>query len=149
MRRLAVCMVACVSALGAAGELPAQQPSPQELWELYPLDPAGPGEGERPATTTGAARPSPSPRSGVAGAVATNPSRAATAEDETDESGAVALALLLGGLAAAIVLLGAAALPQTAAPRVAGVLADRRLEIALAGALTLLVVTGVYLASVL
>jgi hypothetical protein len=81
--------------------------------------------------------------------VATNPSQAATAEDETDESGAVALALLLGGLAAAIVLLGAAALPQTAAPRVAGVLAVRRLEIALAGALTLLVVTGVYLASVL
>jgi hypothetical protein len=149
MRRLTVCVVACLVALGSAGELAAQQPSPQELWELYPLDPAGRGEAERPATTTGAARPSPPPRSGVAGAVATNPSQAATAEDETDESGAVALALLLGGLAAAIVLLGAAALPQTAAPRVAGVLAVRRLEIALAGALTLLVVTGVYLASVL
>jgi hypothetical protein len=61
--------------------------------------------------------------------------------------GTLAFALLLAGIAAAILLLGAASLPQTAArdPRLATLVADRRLELALAGTMTLFLVTVAYL----
>jgi hypothetical protein len=61
--------------------------------------------------------------------------------------GALAFALLLAGIGAAILLLGAASLPQAAArdPRLAALVADRRLELALAGTMTLFLVTVAYL----
>jgi hypothetical protein len=64
--------------------------------------------------------------------------------------GIVALALLLAGIGAAMLLLGAAALPGTVArdQRIAGLVADRRLELALAGTATLLFVTVAYLFAV-
>jgi hypothetical protein len=66
------------------------------------------------------------------------------------EAGPLGLALILCGIAAAILLLGTASLPQTAArgPRLAALVADRRLELALAGVVTLVVVTLAYLVSV-
>jgi hypothetical protein len=61
--------------------------------------------------------------------------------------GTLAFALLLAGIAAAILLLGAATLPQAAArdPRLAALVADRRLELALVGTMTLFLVTVAYL----
>jgi hypothetical protein len=70
-------------------------------------------------------------------------------EDGSGDSGTpLVFGLLLGGLAAAIFLLLLAVLPPTAAPRLVGWRADRRLDMAIAGALALLVVTVVYLVSV-
>jgi hypothetical protein len=154
-RRLAACLLACcLVALAAAGEgLAAAKPSPQELWELYPLDPTGRGEGERPATTTQRGG-RPSPRGGVAGATTTKRERtgsagATVAGQEGSEDGGTPLSfgLLLGGLMASILMLGAAALPERAIPRMGNVLVDRRLDLVLAGVFGLLVVTVVYLAS--
>jgi hypothetical protein len=66
------------------------------------------------------------------------------------EAGPLGLALLLAGIAAAVLLLGAASLPTAAArgPWLAGLVADRRLEFALAGAVMLLVVTLAYLVAI-
>jgi hypothetical protein len=66
------------------------------------------------------------------------------------QAGPLGLALLLAGIGAAVLLLGAASLPVTAArgPWLAGLVADRRLEFALAGAVTLLVVTLAYLVAI-
>jgi hypothetical protein len=66
------------------------------------------------------------------------------------DAGALGLTLILVGILAAILLLGTASLPETAArgPRLAALVADRRLELALAGVLTLVVVTLAYLVSV-
>ncbi len=151
-RRLAACLVVCGLALGAASAAPAQreQPSPRELWEMYPLNPTE-GERERPAattpTTTVPASPSPPPRRGVAGEVTRSPSRSA-APGDSDDTGALARAVLLGGLAAAIVLLSAALVPSTPAPRLIGRLAHYRLEIALAGAFVLVAVAVLYISTV-
>jgi hypothetical protein len=101
--------------------------------------PAGAGVG------LGAAKPSPKERS-----AAVTTSTTGAAQDGSDDGGTpLSFGLLLGGLAAAILLLGLAALPATAAPRLAGWRDDRRLDMALAGALTLLVVTVVYLSGAL
>jgi hypothetical protein len=155
-RTVAAWLAVFALALGGAGVAPAQQPSPEELWEMYPLDPTGRGEREQPATTTAttsttttavAPPPSPQPQSGVAGTVTTSRDRSASA-DESDEDASVSLALVLGGLAAAIVLLAAAVVPAAVAPRLGAFLADYRLEVALAGAVTLLVVAVVYVSVV-
>jgi hypothetical protein len=149
-RVVAAWLAVCALALGGAGVAPAQQPSPEELWEMYPLDPAGRGEPEQPATTTATtsttttvAPPSPQPQSGVAGTATTSRERSASV-DESDDDASASLALVLGGLAAAIVLLAAAVVPAAVAPRFGAFLTDYRLEVALAGALTLLVVAVVY-----
>jgi hypothetical protein len=69
-------------------------------------------------------------------------------KDGSDDAGTpLSFGLLLGGLAAAIFLLGLAALPQTATARLARSPADRRLDMALAGGVALLIVTVVYLVS--
>lgn len=156
-RTVAAWLAVSALALGGAGVAPAQQPSPEELWEMYPLDPTGRGEREQPATTTAttsttttttvAPPPSPQPQSGVAGTATTSRDRSASA-DESDEDASVSLALVLGGLAAAIVLLAAAVVPAAVAPRLGGFLADYRIEVALAGGLTLLVVAVVYVSVV-
>lgn len=145
VRRLAACLLVCglVGLAVASAALPAAKPSPQELWELYPLDPTGRGERERPATTTQpAGQP---PRAGVAGQSTT---RRAGSGQEGSEDGGIPLALgfLLGGLVASILMLCLAALPERVTPRLDGVLVDRRLDMALAGAFGLLVVTIVYVA---
>jgi hypothetical protein len=152
-RFLAACLVVSALALGGANVAPAQQqPSPEELWELYPLDPSGRDEGgqqpgDTTATTASTPPPSPQPRSGVAGTATTGRDRSAATGGSDDEA-SLSLAILLGGLAAAIVLLGAAIVPATVAPRVSGFLAHYRLEVALAGALTLLVVAVLYVSVV-
>lgn len=149
-RRLAACLfVCCLAALApASAVLPAAEPAPQELWKLYPLDPTGRGKAEHPATR---AEPGgqPSPPSGVAG-VSTTGSRGGTVvtKDDLEDGGTpLWLGLVLGGLVAAILMLGLASLPVRAVPRRGAMLVDRRLDMALAGVLALLVVTIVYLAS--
>jgi hypothetical protein len=110
---------------------------------------AGRGAPERPVTTTAAGRLSPPPHGGVAGTGRTV--TVGTQEGSGDGGGggtSVLFALLLGGLVGAILLISLAALPATASSRLARWRVDR-LDIALAGALALLVVTLVYLASVL
>jgi hypothetical protein len=155
-RRLSACLlVCCLVALAAAGTgFAAAKPSPQELWELYPLDPTGRGEEERPATTT---RPSgqPSPGGGVAGSSTTRRDETGSAgptvagqEGSEDDGIPLSFGLLLGGLVASILMLAAAALPERAIPRIGGMLDDRRLDMALAGMFGLLIVTVVYFASV-
>jgi hypothetical protein len=66
------------------------------------------------------------------------------------DAGPLGLGLILAGICAAILLLATASLPQTAArgPWLTALVADRRLEIALAGLATLVVVTLAYLISV-
>lgn len=154
-RRLGACLlVCCVVALApASAGFPAAKPSPQVLWKLYPLDPTGLGKGEHRAAPTQRDSP-PSPRSGVAGASTTRQrgtgSTGATVarEDDSEDGGtALWLGLVLGGLVAALLMLGVAALPERAIPRRGAMLVDRRLDTALSGLLALLVVTIVYLAS--
>jgi hypothetical protein len=67
-----------------------------------------------------------------------------------ERAGPLGLALIIAGIGAAILLLGTASLPPTAArgPWLAGLVADRRLELALAGAVMLLVVTLAYLVAI-
>jgi hypothetical protein len=151
-RRLAPCLlICCVLALAAAGAgLAAAKPSPQKLWELYPLDPTGRGSGKQPTTTT-QTPDQPSPRGGVAGVgttkrEGTGPTGATVAADDRsrDVGAAVFVGLMLGGLAAAILMLAVATLPESVIPRLGGSLADHRLEMALAGSLALLVITVVY-----
>jgi hypothetical protein len=64
--------------------------------------------------------------------------------------GALLLALLLTGIGASMLLLGAAALPDAVGrrERLSTVVADRRLELAVAGTATLLVVTIAYLLAI-
>ena len=157
-RRLTACLlVGCLVGLAAAGTaLAAPKPSPQELWELYPLDPTGRGEGEfrpprtqRPATTT--QRPATTTQRPATTTQATVPVQEGAKEGgSADEDGGGApllLGFLLGGLVAAILMLCVAALPERAIPRVGGAVVDRRLDIALAGAFTLLVVMFVFVAT--
>jgi hypothetical protein len=150
-RRLAVSLLVCglVAHAGAGTGLGAAKPSPKELWKLYPLDPTGRGERERPVTTTEAGRPSPPPRGGVAGTRRTV--TVGTQQRSGDDGGgtSVSFALVIGGLVGAILLFSLAALPATAARRLTRWRVDRRRDVALAGALALLVVTLVYLVSVL
>ena len=127
----------------------AAKPSPKELWRLYPLDPTGSGARERPMTTTEAGRPSPPPRGGVAG---TRRTVTVGTRDRSSDGGSglpTSFAILLGAFAGAILLLIVAALLPTAGPRSGRLRVDRRLDIALAGAFALLVVTLIYVASVL
>lgn len=159
---LAVALFVLIALAGAGPGFAAEKPPPQELWELYPLDPTGgaPREqpastttttgaatGETPPATTAAAPPSPAPRGGVAGTSTTRPSdNPATARDADDDRSALSFGVILGALAASIILLGLAALPLAAAPRRVGPLVEeRRVALAIAGTLTLLVMTVVYL----
>jgi hypothetical protein len=148
-RRLAVSLLVCglVAHAGAGTGLGAAKPSPKELWKLYPLDPTGRGERERPVTTTEAGRPSPPAPGGVAGKTATVGTQDGSGDDDGGTS--VSFALVIGGLVGAILLFSLAALPATAARRLTRWRVDRRRDVALAGALALLVVTLVYLVSVL
>jgi hypothetical protein len=150
-RRLASCLlVCCLAGLAAAGAaLPAEKPSPQELWKLYPLDPTRRGEGDfRPPTTQRPATTTQRP------ATTTQPAPTVPAQEGAEEGGGADegsgtplwRGFLLGGLVAAILMLCVAALPERAIPRLGGALVDRRLDIALAGAFTLLVVMFVYVA---
>jgi hypothetical protein len=156
--RLTSCLlVGCLVGLAAAGAaLPAEKPSPQELWELYPLDPTGTGEGQRPATTTQRPVTTTQPPATTTQPPATTTQATVPAQEgakgggSADEGGGGApllLGFLLGGLVAAILMLCVAALPERAIPRVGGTLVDRRLDIALAGAFTLLVVMFVFVAT--
>jgi hypothetical protein len=154
-RRLAACLlVCCLLALAAAGAgLAAAKPSPQELWELYPLDPTGRRSAKQPVTTT-QTPDQPSSRGGVAGVgttkrEGTGPTGATVAADDRsrDVGTALFVGLMLGGLVAAILMLAVATLPESVIPRLGVSLADRRLEMALAGSLALFVVTVVYLSS--
>jgi hypothetical protein len=88
----------------------------------------------------GSARESRPPAGGALGAI----SRGAR------DAGALGLSLILVGICAAILLLATASLPETATrgPWLTSLVADRRLEIALAGVVTLVVVTLAYLVSV-
>jgi hypothetical protein len=147
--RNAGCLVCALLALTApAGTFAAEKPSPQELWKLYPLDPAH-ASGE-PATTTPTAGP-PSPPGGVAGTSTTRrgPERGAgsTAVDNGGGSTRLALGLVIGGLLAATLMLALALLPESATSRVGRLLAEQRLEMMVAGMLTLVIVTLVYLVS--
>jgi hypothetical protein len=150
-RFLTVALLVCglVAQAEAQSGLAAAKPSPKELWRLYPLDPTGSGARERPVTTTEAGRPSQPPRGGVAG---TRRTVTVGTRDRSGDGGGglpTSLAILLGAFAGAIVLLIVAALLPTAGPRLGRFRVDRRLDIALAGAFALLVVTLIYLASVL
>jgi hypothetical protein len=146
---LTVCLVVC-AAMGFAGTdvgLAAPQSTPQELWELYPLDPTGSGARQRPPgatapeTTTGEAQP----RGAVAGVRKTQQPR--TVERDEGSGTPVAVALMIGVAAAAIILLALAALPPAPAlGRVAEFVADRRIDLLLAGMFALLIVTAVYVA---
>lgn len=105
------------------------------------------GAPERPVTTTAAGLLSWSPQ----GVAATGKTVRVGSQEGSGSGGdgtSVSLALLLGSLAGAIVLISLAVLPATATSRLARGRVDR-LDVALAGALALLVVTLVYLASVL
>jgi hypothetical protein len=100
------------------------------------------------------------PASAAAGRLSPTPAAVVAAAGKTDavgtESGSgrdaggasASSALLVGGLVGALLLLSLALLPATATPRFARRRVDR-LDIVLAGALALLAVTLVYLATVL
>jgi hypothetical protein len=150
-RLLAVSLLVCglVGRAEAQTGLAAAKPSPKELWRLYPLDPTGSGARERPVTTTEAGRPSPPPRGGVAG---TRRTVTVGTRDRSGDGGGglpTSFAILLGGFVGAILLLIVAALLPTTGPRSGRLRVDRRLDVALAGAFALLVVTLIYLASAL
>jgi hypothetical protein len=151
---LVVCGVVGLACTDAAV---AAKPAPQELWELYPLDPAGPRGRERqrtatatrPATTTApgtTTRRDAPPAGGVAGVSTTQ--RPRTAAEELDSGGGgtpVGIGLVLGVAAAAITLLALAALPSDRGPnRVAELVAARRVDMMVAGAFALLFITVVY-----
>jgi hypothetical protein len=99
---------------------------------------ASPGRSALGATATAAPKRNPKPRGGILGAQFTEPLRDPT-------QGANPLVLVL--LALAIGLLALAAVPRTvvASPVLAEQLTNRRLELALAGTATLLVVVLAYL----
>jgi hypothetical protein len=147
--RLISCLVVC-AALGLAcsgAGVAAPKPSPQELWELYPLDPSGSGARHRPraapprdTTTRSEARP----RGGVAGVSKTRRQPRTVVRDEGSGT-PVAVGLMIGVAAAAIILLALAALPPAAAlGRVGELVVDRRIDLLLAGVSALLLVTIVY-----
>jgi hypothetical protein len=147
-RRLTVCLLCAAAGLVVGGPgVAAPQPSPEELWKVYPMDPAGTGARPRPraaivreTTAKGEAQP----RGGVAGASRTQRPRT-TVTREDDSGTPVAVGLMIGVAAAAIILLALAALPPAAAfGRVAGLAANRRVDLLLAGVCTLLVVAVVY-----
>jgi hypothetical protein len=155
-RSIAACLlVCCLAAHTSANPAPGStEPSPSELSELYLLESTAGRARERPAAATAADRPSP-PVRGVAGTSRTQRSLTLTtqttlaAQDRSSDDGIpLSFAVLLGALAAAIVLLGLATLPLPRVPWLAALRADRRLDLALAGAVTLLIVTVVYLAFV-
>jgi cobalamin biosynthesis Mg chelatase CobN len=139
------------------GERPAGTKAAEE--RPAATTPAKRGTAPRAGTTTAAktppaatteAEPQPAPRGGVAGASTTRPAETGSAEATgaaSDSGTPLSFGLLLGGLFAALLMLGAAALPERAIPRLGGVVGDRRLEMALAGTLTLLVVTIVYVST--
>jgi hypothetical protein len=112
------------------------------------MDPSGSGARPRPraaivreTTASGGARP----RSGVAG-VSRTQRPPTTAAREEGSGTPVAVGLMIGVAAAAIILLALAALPPAAAlGRVADLAADRRVDLLVAGVLTLLAVTVVYI----
>jgi hypothetical protein len=119
-----------------------------------------------PRAGGGSESPSTSPTGGVAAETAGSPTDETPAGSSggrpsagdargaisrgAQEAGPLGLALLLAGIGAAVLLLGAASMPTAAArgPWLAGLVADRRLEFALAGAVMLLVVTLAYLVAI-
>jgi len=151
LARLISCLVVC-AALGLAcsgAGVAAPKPSPQELWEVYPLDPTGSGARRRPRATpapeTTARRSEARPRGGVAGVSKTQRQPRTVVRDEGSGT-PVAVGLMIGVAAAAIILLALAALPPVAAlGRVAELVVDRRIDLLLAGVSALLLVTIVYL----
>jgi hypothetical protein len=72
----------------------------------------------------------------------------AASNDSVNGRTPLSFGVLIGALAASILLLALAALPLIAAPGRAGLLIERRVEMAVVGTLTLLVITVFYLASV-
>jgi hypothetical protein len=91
----------------------------------------------------------------VAGASTTKqegtiPARTTVAAPDDSVKGRTPLSLgvLLGALVASILLLALAAVPLTAGTRRVGLLIERRIEMAVVGTLTLLVITVFYLVSV-
>jgi hypothetical protein len=136
--------VVAAAGLLAAG-VAVGQDEPGQLWKEFPLVP----------TESVPVLPAPElPASGVAGVQAGGPRPGPPATDlvtpigPADPLGAVQLGVLLGVLVAAIVLLGAAALPRAPVrgPALLGFVAERRLELTLAGAVLLLATTLVYVA---
>lgn len=144
------CLVVCAGfGLACSGTgVAAPKPSPQELWEVYPLDPTGSGARQRPRTATArgtTTRTEARPRGGVAGVTRTQRQRRTVVRDEGSGT-PVAVGLMIGVAAAAIILLALAALPPAAAlGRVAELVVDRRIDLLLAGVSALLLVTIVYL----
>ena len=147
MRLPLAAVLALVAAAGllATGVAVAQEP-PVQLWEEFPLVPEDPipalDEPELPAGDVAGAQ-----AGGLTpGAPAADIGTGLTADDPL---GALPLGLLLTGLVSAMLLLGAAALPRAPArgPSLRGLVADRRLELTLAGAALLLVTTLLYAAT--
>jgi hypothetical protein len=76
----------------------------------------------------------------------TRPAGSVVAATGSDDGGTpLSVGILIGGIAAAILMLGFATLPERATPRLGRLPAARRVEMAVAGTLTLLIVTGFYL----
>jgi hypothetical protein len=150
---LTACLVVC-AAMGFAGTgagIAAPQPMPQELWELYPLDPTGSGARQRPPgatapeTTTATTAAEAQPRGAVAGVRKTQQPR--TVERGEGSGTPVAVGLMIGVAAAALILLALAALPPAPAfGRIGELAAGRRIDLLLAGVFALLIVTAVYVA---
>jgi hypothetical protein len=140
-----VLVLVAAAGLLATGVAGAQQ-GPGQLWEEFPLVPTEPspplGEPELPAAGVAGAQAGGFTR----GAPATGAGTTFTADDPL---GAFPLVLVLTGVVSAMLLLGAAALPHASArdPSFRGLVADRRLELTLAGATLLLVTTLVYAAA--
>jgi hypothetical protein len=152
---LVVCGVIALACTDAS--VAATKPAPQELWELYPLDPAGSRgrEHERMATATSpttAPRTTPTPDappSGVAGVSTKQRPRTADKADSGSGGTPLGIGLMLGVAAAGITLLALAALPRDRGPnRVAELVAARRVDMMVAGAFALLFVTVVYFVGV-
>lgn len=137
----AACLVTLLlcALVAVGGAHPAPKPAPEELWEVYPLDPTAGGT-ERPATTT---RRVEQPRSGVAG-VSTTKATEPSGADSDAGGRSVSKGLVLGVALAAAILLALAALPEAAAPRVGRLVGDRRIDIAVGGAVALLLAAAVY-----
>jgi hypothetical protein len=151
---LVVCGVVALACTDAS--VAATKPAPQELWELYPLDPAGSRgrEHQRTATatapTTAPGTTADAPPSGVAGVSTTQrPRTAAKGFDSGGGGTPLRIGLMLGVAAAGITLLALAALPRDRGPhRVAELVAARRVDMMVAGAFALMFVTVVYFVGV-
>lgn len=149
LRRASVCVLAgTVAMLGLAADgaysRAKPKPTPQPLWDLYPLDPTR-GDARERASRPTRSRPG---AGGVAGKSATVPVKLepGAANESSGGGSSFSFALLVGAFAAAIILLALAALPRNAVPRLSEKVAEHRLDVALAGALALVVLATIYFA---